>query len=152
MKDRLCLDYKYIFNDHMAKCSDQAKLYYIKLMFFATNGFVANPMDVLDSMKYDKGVFWELVSNDEILTLPGRDEVFITAYFIHTHFNPASWLSTPYATYWIGKLRTKPNGVATFKKVKEESEDVEPKEPNPEPEKKDPTWEELLGEDSPKNK
>lgn len=121
MKDRICLDFKYIFSDHLGKCSDQAKLYYIKLMFFASNGFVANPLEILKSLNYDIKVFYELKNADEILTLPGRDEVFITAYFVHTHFNPASWLSTPYATYWRGHLRTKSNGVATFKKIEPET-------------------------------
>lgn len=114
MRDRLCLDYKYIFGDHMARCSHQAKLYYIKLMFHAENGFVANSLEILDSLGFDKSVFIELVANEEILTLPGRSEVFITSYFLHTHFNPASWLSSPYAIYWKGKLYTKKNGVATF--------------------------------------
>lgn len=120
MKDYILLNYDYIFNDHMAKCSHKAKLYYIKLMFFANNGFVANSKEVLDSLGYDRGVLDELIANDEILTLPGRDEVFITAYFLHTRFNPASWLQSPFAIYWRGKLRTKKNGVATFN-------------PNPEP-------------------
>ena len=123
MKDRLCLNYNYIFGDHMATCSHQAKLYYIKLMFFATNGFVSNPIEVLDSLGFDKGVYYELVANDEILTLPGRSEVFISAYFIHTHFNAASWLNSPYAIYWKPHLRTKPNGVATFNKPPEEPAD-----------------------------
>lgn len=116
MKDRICLDFNYLFTDHMAKCSNQAKLYYIKLMFFANNGFVANPLEVLDSFGFDRGVLDELIANDDILTIPGRSEVFITAYFIHTKFNPASWLNTPFSIYWKGRLRTKPNGVATFKK------------------------------------
>lgn len=123
MKDRICLDYNYIFNDHMGKCSNEAKLYYIKLMFFANNGFVANPLAVLDSMGFDKGVFYELVNNDELLMLPGREEVFITAYFLHTHFNPASWLNSPFAIYWRGYMRTKSNGIATFKKIDKESEE-----------------------------
>ena len=126
MKDRLCFDFNYIFNDHMAKCSDQAKLYYIKLMFFATNGFVSNPLEVLDSLGYDKGIFYELVRNDEIMTLPGRSEVFITAYFLHTHFNAASWLSSPFAIYWKGHLWTKKNGVATYRKPPEDEDNEEP--------------------------
>ncbi len=105
----------------MAKCSHQAKLYYIKLMFFANNGFVSNPKEILDSFGFDIGVLNELIANDEIKTLPGRDEVFITSYFIHTKFNPASWTKTPFAEYWRGKLYIKKNGVATFKP--QESED-----------------------------
>lgn len=157
MKDYILLNYDYIFNDHMAKCSHEAKLYYIKLMFFANNGFVANPLQVLDSFKFDKGVFNELVANDELLVLPGRDEVFITAYFIHTRFNPASWLNTPFATYWKGKLRTKSNGVATFNKDGFHNDPVEqikppgktePKEPK---EENEPSWDEMMKQlDTPK--
>ena len=119
MKDYVLLNYNYLFNDHMGKCSHQAKLYYIKLMFYANNGFVANPLEILDTLGYDRGVLDELIANDELLTLAGRDEVFITAYFIHTRFKPMSWLSTPYAEYWRGKLYIKKNGVATFKKPEE---------------------------------
>ena len=129
----------------MAKCSNQAKLYYIKLMFFANNGFVSNPLEVLDSFGFDKGVFQELVNNDELLTLPGRDEVFITAYFIHTRFNPASWLSTPYAIYWRGHLRTKQNGVATFNETKNDDskKPIENENKNAHVENKS-TWDEIL--------
>ena len=103
-----------LFGDHMAKVSDQAKLYYIKLHFFANCGFVANPISVLDSMGYDKSVYQELINNGELLKLPDRCEVFITSYFVHNHFKASSWLNTPYAPYWKGKLFTKKNGVATF--------------------------------------
>ena len=111
-----------LFGDYMAKVSDQAKLYYIKLCFFANNGFVANPISVLDSMGYDKGVFYELLNSGELLKLPDRSEVFITSYFVHNHFNPKSWLKTPFAVYWKGKLWTKKNGMATFKPQKDEDE------------------------------
>ena len=115
MKDSLMLNYNYLFSDHMAKCSDQAKLYYIKLMFFANNGFVSNPIEILDSFGYDRGVLNELIANEDLLVLPGRSEVFITAYFIHTRFKPLTWLTSPFATYWRGKLYIKENGVASFK-------------------------------------
>lgn len=113
-----------LFGDHMAKVSDKAKLYYIKLCFFANCGFVSNPLSILDSMGYDKSVFHELVANEEILTLPDRCEIFITAYFVHNHLNPASWLKTPFAPYWRGKLFTKKNGVATFKPQSEDNSNV----------------------------
>ena len=90
-------------------------------MFYANNGFVSNPMGVLDSMGYDKGVYQELVNNGEILTLPGRCEVFITSYFVHNRFKPMSWMSSPFAIYWKGKLFLKKNGVATFKPQGEET-------------------------------
>lgn len=155
MKNYILLNYDYIFNDHMAKCSNQAKLYYIKLMFFANNGFVANPLEVLDSFGFDKGVFQELVANDELLTLPGRDEVFITAYFIHTKFQPLSWLSSPFSTYWRGKLYVKDNGVATFKEppkpVDPISKVIPPaKTEEPKPKKED-SWDQILNDiDCPK--
>lgn len=138
MKDYILLNYNFLFNDHLAECSHQAKLYYIKLMFFANNGFVANPLEVLDSLGFDKGVYYELVSHDELLTLEGRKEVFITSYFIHTKFNPASWLKTPFAPYWKGKLYTKQNGIATLKKPKAMAET------GSEPEPTDDQWDRLL--------
>lgn len=116
MRDFTMFNFNFLFNDHFAKVSNQAKLYYIKLCFYADRGFVPNPMSVLDSLGFDKGVYWELINNDEILTLPDRDEVFITSYFLHNpglkteeiHFSPF-WI------YWRTKLHMKKNGVATFK-------------------------------------
>ncbi len=124
MKSNVMFNFEMLFGDHMAKVSDKAKLYYIKLNFFANNGFVANPLSVLDSMGegYDKSVFYELVNNGELLTLPDRCEVFITSYFVHNHFNVSSWTHTVYYPYWKGKLYTKKNGVATFTPQKEEEE------------------------------
>lgn len=124
MKSNVMFNFEMLFGDHMAKVSDKAKLYYIKLNFFANNGFVANPLSVLDSMGegYDKSVFYELVNNGELLTLPDRCEVFITSYFVHNHFNASSWTHTVYFPYWKGKLYTKKNGVATFTPQKEEEE------------------------------
>lgn len=124
MKSNVMFNFDMLFGDHMAKVSDKAKLYYIKLNFFANNGFVANPLSVLDSMGegYDKSVFYELVNNGELLTLPDRCEVFITSYFVHNHFNVSSWTHTVYYPYWKGKLYTKKNGVATFTPQKEEEE------------------------------
>ena len=125
MKTSTMFNFDLLFGDHMAKCSDQAKLYYIKLCFFANCGFVANPLSVLDSLGYDKGVYQELIDNGEILKLPDRCEVFITAYFVHNHFKASSWLSTPYAPYWKGKLYTKKNGIATFTPQSNEPEEKE---------------------------
>lgn len=125
MKDCCMFRYDLLFGDYMNKCSNEARLYYIKLMFYANNGFVSNPMGVLDSMGYDRGVYRELVNNGEILTLPERSEIFITSYFVHNRFKPMSWMSSPFAIYWKGKLFIKKNGVATFKPQGEE----EPKEP-----------------------
>lgn len=118
-------NYDLLFSDHMAKCSDKAKLYYIKLCFYANNGFVPNPLSVLDSMGYDKSVLKELIDNGEILTKPDRCEVFITSYFVHNHFNPSSWTHTIYYPYWKDVMWTKKNGVATLKPRTEEKSDAQ---------------------------
>lgn len=115
MKDYTMFNYNFLFNDHFAKVSNQAKLYYVALNFYAINGFVPNPLQVLDSLGYDRGVFDELVANEELLVLPDRAEVFIASYFIHNPgIKPFSWRATPYAVYWDGKLYVKKNGIATF--------------------------------------
>ena len=116
MKNYTCFNYNFLFCDHFAKISNEAKLYYIKLNFYADNGFVPNPMQVLDSLGYDKGVFDELVKNGELLTLPDRCEVFVASYFVHNKgLKPFSWRGTPYAVYWENKLYVKKNGVADFR-------------------------------------
>ena len=66
MKKYTMFYYPFLFSDHMAKVSNQAKLYYIALNFYAINGFLANPIQVLDSFGYDKGIFTELLNNGEI--------------------------------------------------------------------------------------
>lgn len=134
MKNYTCFNYDFLFGDHFAKVSNQAKLYYIKLNFHANNGFVANPMSVLDSLGYDKSVFNELVANGELLTIPDRCEVFIASYFVHNKgLKPFSWRSTPYAVYWENKLYVKKNGVVDFEPEGfpggHHSYDNEPKDP-----------------------
>ena len=120
MKSFTIFNFDMLFGDHMAKVSNQAKLYYIKLNFYADNGFVANPLSILDSLGFDKSVLQELINNDEVLTLEGRSEIFITAYYVHNKGLKASaWLKSPFAQYWKGKLWTKKNGVATFTPQKE---------------------------------
>lgn len=122
MLNYIMLNYDYLSNDHMAKISKEAQLYYIKLMFHSNCGFVANPITILDSMGYDKSVLQELINNGEILTLEGRDEVFITSFYIHNHrFKTYSWLKTPFAQYWKGKLWIKENGIATLKPQKKQA-------------------------------
>jgi len=122
MKNRICLDYNYIFGDYFATVSEQARLYYIHLLFYADKGFVANPIQVLDSMGYDKEVYYELLKNEEILSIPGRKEIFITSYFVHNKFSSYEWTKSTFATYWKGKLFFKENGIATLKKADEEAE------------------------------
>lgn len=147
MKTEVMFNYDYLFGDHMAKVSHQAKLYYIKLMFYANNGFVSNPLEVLDSLGYQRDVFYELIANGEILNLPDRSEIFITAYFIHNHFKPMSWMATPFSVYWKGKLFIKKNGVATFTPQAEEPEQPKAKpDDNPEPTKKQSELNQAMGE------
>lgn len=127
MKDYTCFNYNFLFGDHFAKISQQAQLYYIKLNFYANNGFVPNPMSVLDSLGFDKSVYQELVNNGELLELPDRCEVFIASYFIHnTGFKPYAWKNTPYAVYWENKLHVKKNGVVTFNPQGLEIKDMDP--------------------------
>lgn len=115
-------NYDYLFSDHMAKVSNEAKLYFVKLMFMSNCGFVANPISVLDSMGYDKSIMQELINNGELLTLPNRSEVFIASFYIHNHnYHIYSWMKTPFAQYWKGKLFIKKNGVATFKPQQEQA-------------------------------
>ena len=136
MKNYSCFNYDFLFGDHFAKLSNQAKLYYVKLNFHANNGFVPNPMAVLDSLGYDKGVFNELVKNGELLVLPDRCEVFIAAYYIHNKgLKPYAWKSTPYAVYWESKLYVKKNGIVDFapeglppKEQKDPLDKIEPPE------------------------
>lgn len=116
MKEYTMFSFEFLFNDHFAQVSDQAKMLYIKMNFYATNGFVANPYAILDSLGYDKSVLQELIINEDILSLPDRCEVFITAYFVHNKgLNKKTWWNSPFAVYWKGKLQLKENGIATFK-------------------------------------
>ena len=129
MKNYSCFNYDFLFGDHFAKLSNQAKLYYVKLNFHANNGFVPNPISVLDSLGYDKGVFNELVANGELLVLPDRCEVFIASYFIHNKgLKPYCWKATPYAVYWENKLYVKKNGIVDFA-----PEGLPPKDKMPDP-------------------
>lgn len=121
MKQYAMFNYDFLFNDHFAKVSSDAKLLYVNMMFYSNEGFVANPISILDSMGYDKGVLQELIDNGEILTLNGRDEVFITSYYVHNHnFNYYGWTKTPFAQYWKGKIFIKRNRIATLRKLSEE--------------------------------
>lgn len=116
MKNYTLFNYDFLFGDHFAKVSDQAKLLYIKMSFYAVNGFVANPLAIVDSLGYDKSVLDELVANEDILRLPDRSEVFITSFFVHNKgANYKSWWNSPFSIYWKGKLFIKSNGVCTFK-------------------------------------
>lgn len=124
MKSYALFNYDYLFNDYFSQISNEARLLYIKMNFFAVNGFVTNPLEILDSLNYDKGVLQELINIGEVLTLEGRSEVFITSYFIHNKgINKHSWKSTPYAIYWKKKLNVKKNGVATMRPLRKEEKD-----------------------------
>lgn len=117
MKNYTMFYFDYLFGDHFEKVSAKAKLLYINLNFYANAGFVANPRKVCKEMGFNLSTLDELISIEELLTLEGRDEMFITSYFVHNpNFNPLNWTKTPYATYWRGKLWMKKNRVATFSK------------------------------------
>jgi len=134
MKTYTLFNYEFLFNDHLAKCSKEAQLLYIKLNFYANNGFVPNPLQVLDSLNYDKSILKELICAEEILTLPNRDEIFITSYYVHNYkIDTRSWLKTVYAEYWKGKLWIKQNRIATLKEYKPKAVAEQPKaQENPE--------------------
>ena len=127
MKNYAMFNYDFLFGDHFAKASPKAKLLYINLSFYADCGFVANPKQICKSMGYDESVLQELIDIDELLTLEGRAEMFITSYFVHnTNFKPLSWLSSPFGEYWKNKMWMKKNKIATLKKQnKEEQQEQE---------------------------
>ena len=122
MKNHSLFAYDFLFSDNFSKLSEQARLYYIKLMFYADNGFVSNPKGILDSLGYDKSIMIELKNNGDILTKQNRDEIFITAFFVHNKgINVSSWKSSIFAIYWKD-LWIKSNRVATVRaKTKEET-------------------------------
>lgn len=127
MKNYAMFNYDFLFGDHFAKASPKAKLLYINLSFYADCGFVANPKQICKSMGYDESVLQELIDIDELLTLEGRAEMFITSYFVHnTNFKQFSWLSSPFGEYWKNKMWMKKNKIATLKKQnKEEQQEQE---------------------------
>lgn len=123
MKNYSLFSYQFLFSDHLAKASLEARFLYIKMMFYATNGFVPNVLQIVDSLGFDKGHLQELIDLGEVLTLPDREEVFITAFFLHNKgANPGSWKSTPYGIYWQKKLWVKKNGIATLKPQRDDEE------------------------------
>lgn len=122
-------NYDFLFGDHFAKASPKAKLLYINLSFYADCGFVANPKQICKSMGYDESVLQELIDIDELLTLEGRAEMFITSYFVHnTNFKPFSWLSSPFGEYWKNKMWMKKNKIATLKKQDKSKEEQQEQE------------------------
>ena len=115
MKNYAMFKYEFLFGDYFAKASPKAKLLYVNLSFYADCGFVANPVQICKAMGYDESVLQELVSIGELLTLPGRSEMFIASYFVHNvNFKPLSWIKTPFGEYWKGKLFVKDNRIATL--------------------------------------
>lgn len=150
MKGYALFKFSYLFSDHMAKASPEARLLYINMNFHAENGFVPNPRQLLDQMGLDHSYLDELVSLDEVLTIPDREEVFITAFFVHNKgANPRTWWNTPYGIYWQGKLSIKKNRIATLKPIKEAEESLSAnviEESDPEEDGVDisATWDELM--------
>lgn len=123
MKNYAMFYFDYLFGDHFEKVSAKAKLLYVNLNFYANAGFVANPKKICKEMGFNETTIDELIKNGELLSIEGRDEMFITSYFVHNpNFQPLHWTKTPYATYWFGKLWMKKNRVATLKQPKENEE------------------------------
>lgn len=121
MKNYAMFYFDYLFGDHFEKVSAKAKLLYVNLNFYANAGFVPNPKKICREMGFNESTIDELIKNGELLSIEGRDEMFITSYFVHNpNFQPLHWTKTPYATYWYGKLWMKKNRVATLTKPKEE--------------------------------
>ena len=148
MRNYTMFSYDYLFGDHFALVSDQAKMLYIKMSFCANSGFVSNPKSVLDSLGYDRGCLQELINIEEILTIPNRSEVFITAYFVHNkNFNPMMWIYSPYAPYWRGRLWIKENRIATLNHPKQNEKVLNSEEDKlPNPNDKDEEFQNLLNE------
>ena len=123
MKNYAMFYFDYLFGDHFEKVSAKAKLLYVNLNFYANAGFVSNPKKICKEMGFNETTIDELIKNGELLSIEGRDEMFITSYFVHNpNFQPLHWTKTPYATYWFGKLWMKKNRVATLKQPKENEE------------------------------
>lgn len=121
MTDYAMFNFDYLFGDHFADVSLKAKLLYVNMSFYANQGFVPNPKQVCKELQFEESVLDELIENGEVLTLPGRKEMFLTSYYVHNkNFNPLNWTKTPYAPYWKGKLWLKRNRIATFSKEKAE--------------------------------
>ena len=125
MKNYTMFNYDYLFGDHFANVSDQAKLLYIKMNFYAVNGFVSNPLGLLDSLGFTRDALNELVANGDVLKLPDRSELFVTAFFVHNKgVTPSCWTHTNFYPYWKGKLWIKENRIATLSPKKNKEEDV----------------------------
>ncbi len=120
MKNYALFNFLYLESDNFCKLSEQAQLYYIKLMFYADNGFVSNAKGVLDSLNYDKSVMQELINNGDILVQEGRDEIFITSFYVHNKgVSVAVWKTSPFAIYWK-RLWIKENRVATMREKRKD--------------------------------
>lgn len=118
MKDYCLFNYDFLWNDHFQMVSDHAKLLYIKMNFYAVNGFVANPIQVCQSLGYDLQTLNELEANDEILRLPNRSEIFITSYFVHNKgLDIKSFYNTIYAPYWKERIYFKNNRIASYNRA-----------------------------------
>ena len=137
------LNYDFFAGDHFNKVSAEARLLYIHFNFYANAGFVPNPKQICKSLGFEESTIDELLSINEIMSIPDRSEIFITSYFIHNpNFNALAWTKTPYFTYWKGKLWMKKNRIATFSKDKAEQsmdESLEDSKPITRKKMKDPT-------------
>ena len=135
MKNYTMFNYEFLFGDHFSQISEEARMLYIKMNFYANNGFVANPLALIDSLGYTRDALIELINNGDVLKLEDRSEVFITAYFVHNvGMDAHSWQKTNYYYYWKGKLWIKQNRIATLDPKKEKADDVITNKSN------DPEW------------
>lgn len=130
MRNFAMFNYDFLFGDHFKNVSKEARLYYVELSFYAVNGFVANSKSIIQEKGYKETVLQELIDNGDILTLPNRSEVFVTAFFIHNRgVAPKVWMRTAYYPYWKNKLFIKYNGVATFNPQGEEPTEPDTNDP-----------------------
>lgn len=151
MKNYTMFNYDYLLGDHASNVSKEAKLLYIEMSFFANNGFVANPRKILDSLSLDYGYLQELINNGDVLTIKGRSEVFLAAFFVHNKgADPRTWIKTPYGIYWKGRLHCKKNGVATLDGVERHPEQYKKETETNDEEKLD--WDAMINELERKNK
>lgn len=119
MNDYSCFNYEYLFGDYM-NVSAEAKMYFIELMFHCKYGFVANPIQILESRNLKRSVFDELVAKKHILTKEGRTEVILSAYFVHNMgFDTKKIYRSTFWYYWKHDIIIKDNRIIDFKKQQE---------------------------------
>lgn len=120
MPKKCLFNYQFLFGDHTAKLSNEAKLLLIEMMFHADYGFVSTAKGIIDSRGFTLDHLQELINNGDVLQIPNRCEVFMTCYFVHNDFDPKCWMKSVFYTYWKDKLYIKTNRIAALKKNKDQ--------------------------------